>query len=558
MKKRFLGAFLLLFLLSSAFAQDIEQLQKEKPFRWTGVLNASNDFYGASGDIPFRSDRYAWRISGNPMAYVYGIELPFSFTLGQQIRDVRYPTFNQFGVSPNYKWIKLHAGWRNMNFSPYTLAGHTFLGAGVELTPGKFRFAAMYGRFHRARITSAGQEYFVPTYKRTGYGVKIGFGTEANFIDLMAFKAKDEPNSIAPPDSLGLTPGENLVLGLSGRATLFQRVSFSLDGAASAYTRNLNSEPVALDSIGSGQYYGIENAIRPRFSTRFNFAGKAALGYASEGFGLQLAYERIDPEYATMGAYFFNNDIANYTVAPTFSLASGKVRLFGSYGLQRNNLLGNRSETSWRNIGSANASINPNQHFGLDLNFSNYRMTQSGTAFELNDSLKLAQVTTQYSATPRYSIFGKDVVHTFILNGVYQFLDDQNPLTEKFGDVRAKVAILTYSGAWVKNGLSFQTGINYNGVTLGEVETTNYGFLLGAGRSFGKDKMNVNLNTNFNLAQLNGERDGAVINASLSGMYRMHPKHALNFGLHFIRSTSSYRGKYSELRGMVGYSWVLQ
>lgn len=557
MKKWISGLALLLFC-AQLFAQDLTQIKDEKPFRWTGTLNMGTDFYTNTGDVPIRSDRFAWRVSGNPTAYLYGFELPFSFTLGQQIRDVRYPTFNQFGVSPTWKWIKLHAGWRNMEFSPYTLAGHTFLGGGVELTPGKFRFAALYGQFHRAAATNAGQEYFLPTYKRMGYGVKIGVGTSSNYLDLMAFKAKDNPNSLDIPDSLGITPGENLVLGLSGKATLWQKFSFGLDGAASAYTRDLRSEVIVLDSFDMADYHGAEKLITPRFSTRFNFAGKATAGYNSQYFGLNLAYERIDPEYATMGAYFFANDVENYTVSPMIAFAKGKARLFGSYGVQRNNLLGNRSETSWRNIGSANLSINPNPKFGLDLNYSNYRMSQSSTAFELSDSLKLSQATTQLGVTPRFSLFGKTAIHTLIFNVVYQFLDDQNPLTEQFGDVRARVGVATWAASFTESKLSVNSGLNYNDVQLGDTKTANYGLSFGLGKPFFKDCLTLNANTTINLARLNGASDGTILNGALSGSYLVHKKHSFNFGIHWIRSTSAFRGKYAEWRGQLGYSWVLK
>ncbi|MBL7828985.1 MAG: hypothetical protein JNJ57_20290 [Saprospiraceae bacterium] len=539
-------------------AQEISQIAKEQPFRWSGALNVGNDFYANSGDVPFRSDAYSWRISGNPTAYIYGIELPFSFTLGRQIRDIRYPTFNQFGVSPTWKWVKVHAGWRNVNFSPYTLAGHTFLGGGLELTPGIFRFSAMYGRFHRAAATNAGQEYFLPTYKRMGYGVKVGIGTQTNYLDLMAFKAKDDPNSVQIPDSLGITPGENFVLGLSGKATLWRKLILCIDGAASAYTRNIHSEPVVLDSLQNGAYYGSENVVQPTFSTRFNFAGKASAGYQSRNFGLNFSYEHIDPEYATMGAYFFNNDIENYTVSPNFMLGKGKVRVFGSYGVQRNNLLGNRAETSWRNIGSGNISINPSPAFGLDLMYSNYRMNQTSTAFELSDSIKLAQSTTQFSATPRFTIIKSSAVHSFILSGVYQVLDDENPLTEKYGDVHARVGVFSWNASFTEIKFNINAGFNYNDVRLGETNTANYGLLFGVGKSLVKDKLNLNLNGNYNLARLNGEQDGAVLNAGLMGTWLAQEKLSLTFGFHWIKSTSSFRGKFNEFRGQAGFTWVLR
>ncbi|MBK6370290.1 MAG: hypothetical protein IPF64_10820 [Flavobacteriales bacterium] len=40
-----------------------------------------------------------------------------------------------------------------MNFSELTMSGQRFFGAGVELTPGHFRFAAMYGRLRKGDLS---------------------------------------------------------------------------------------------------------------------------------------------------------------------------------------------------------------------------------------------------------------------------------------------------------------------------------------------------------------------------------------------------------------------
>lgn len=406
MKKLLLFAFCCLFFQVSS--QNVEEIRRETPFRWTGSLNLHTDFYAISGNNPYRSDRFAWRVSGNPTAYVYGLAVPCSFTVGRQNRDVRYPTYQQFGASPYWKWLKIHGGYRNLNFSPYTLAGHTFLGGGVELTPGKLRFAAMAGRFQRARLGNDGQQFFLPSYRRFGYGVKLGLGTERNFVDLLFFKAKDDPNSIQSVDSVGITPAENAVIGLTSRFTMWRKLTLTMDGAASAYTRNIGSTVLNLDSLEGGQFRRAAFFYQPRFSTRLNFAGKTTLSWQGKIGSLALGWEHIDPEYATMGAYFFQNDLENWTVAPAISFAKNRARFSGSLGFQRNNLLGNRSETSWRRIGAANLSVNPSQKFGVDFNFSNYRMTQTATAFELSDSMKLAQLTTQISVTPRLLFMRKD------------------------------------------------------------------------------------------------------------------------------------------------------
>jgi hypothetical protein len=64
--KKWIAGLATAFTCTITFAQDIAQLKNEQPFRWTGVVNAGNDYYANSGDVPVRSDRYAWRLSGNP------------------------------------------------------------------------------------------------------------------------------------------------------------------------------------------------------------------------------------------------------------------------------------------------------------------------------------------------------------------------------------------------------------------------------------------------------------------------------------------------------------
>src|SRR5690606_30555610 len=101
-------------------------------------------YYGTSG-IASRRQPFSWYITGAPVVSIYGISFPFSMTVSEQERRYAQP-FNRYGVSPRYKWLTLHAGYRNVRFSDFTLAGVNMLGGGVEINPGIFRFGAMAGR----------------------------------------------------------------------------------------------------------------------------------------------------------------------------------------------------------------------------------------------------------------------------------------------------------------------------------------------------------------------------------------------------------------------------
>ena len=124
-----------------ASAQDIDNLVHAKPFVISGTAGLGLGTYSSSG-ISARAKSFSYLFSGSPVVSIYGIAFPLSIVVSDQQKSFTQP-FNQYGVSPHYKWITVHGGWRSLTFSPYTLAGYNFLGMGVELNPGKLRAAFM-------------------------------------------------------------------------------------------------------------------------------------------------------------------------------------------------------------------------------------------------------------------------------------------------------------------------------------------------------------------------------------------------------------------------------
>src|SRR5690554_1126998 len=190
------GVFILMSLTQPVFGQNLQN--PGKALSISGGLGGNFSYYNMNG-IPPRRSPYGYSVFGNINLRIYGRKLPFSVAINQQGSRFSQP-FRQIGVSPHYKWVKLHLGYRTMQFSEFTLNGATFLGAGTELTPGKFRFKAMLGRFRSAREKSS-DLYRLPQFERNGYALSAGYGQET-FIDFVFFKASDKPNSISNPDSI--------------------------------------------------------------------------------------------------------------------------------------------------------------------------------------------------------------------------------------------------------------------------------------------------------------------------------------------------------------------
>ena len=140
-KKDYFNSNLFTVLLRCIFAGPWN-IGKAKAFQVSGELSAAAGVYSfLSSDTSAiaRGVPFSYTLTGSLNASVYSISVPLSFTYSNNQKSYRQP-FNQFGISPYYKWAKLNVGYRSLVFSPYTLNSHTILGAGVELTPSHLRF----------------------------------------------------------------------------------------------------------------------------------------------------------------------------------------------------------------------------------------------------------------------------------------------------------------------------------------------------------------------------------------------------------------------------------
>ncbi|HEY0109211.1 MAG TPA: hypothetical protein VGB67_06245, partial [Fibrella sp.] len=158
-----------------------------------GEVTLSTGFYAMTGLEAPRAQAMPWSLSGNLTINTRsGWNVPVRLVWSSQNNQYRQP-YNQLGASPRYKdWLTLHAGYRNIVFSPLTLAGHTFLGVGLELNPGLLRVGAIVGKFNRAIDASYADPDQVATFLRTGYSIKLGVGNQQNYLDLIVLRVADD------------------------------------------------------------------------------------------------------------------------------------------------------------------------------------------------------------------------------------------------------------------------------------------------------------------------------------------------------------------------------
>lgn len=353
-----------------------------------------------------RADPFAWRLNGQLNVDLYGVKLPISLLMSSKSTVFNYqlPAYHFVGLSPSYKWAKLHLGNSNTNFSPYVFAGQSFSGVGTELSPGIWRLKAIRGRLQRTDVTTLGQlQNLDLPYSRQAWGAQGGVesGKEKFLISLLKVKDQMRPGKI---DTIGLNPMENLVLGLAARKQISPVLYLDIDYAWSFLSRNTGSP---LRASGDTPWLGL-GLIAFRNSTGRYKALKTSIGVKTNFGHIEMQHEKIDPGYRSLGTLFFNDDLENITISSTLSAFKKKLKLAAHLGIQRNNLSGFESNSQNRWIGTINATFLASKKLNLNANYSNFSATNrlrfSNDPLQVLDSIKLVLVNQQLGLSGNYRV----------------------------------------------------------------------------------------------------------------------------------------------------------
>src|SRR5690606_4250736 len=105
-------------------------------------------------------------------------------------------------------------------------------------------------------------------------------------------------------------------------------------------------------------------------SSEYYNAVKGNITYAANAFSTFINYEKVDPGYRTLGAYFFNNDLENITAGGSARLFENKLDLSASVGKQRNNLDDTEVSAMKRTIASVQVTFTPSEHWNINTTYS--------------------------------------------------------------------------------------------------------------------------------------------------------------------------------------------
>jgi hypothetical protein len=563
-------AFIVVLLILFAFqlsAQNLESIGKEKPLTVTGGVSLNQIFYSATG-IESRRDPYSYYASGNVNFSLYGWSVPLSFSVSNQNTSFQQP-FNQYSLHPTYKWITGHIGYISTSYSSYTVGGHIFLGGAVDLAPedGKWKFSALYGRFLKAvEPDTINESSKPPSYKRMGYGFKASYGTGGNSVDLILFHAKDDMNSISfVPDSLGVLPEENLVVSIGGSKTFFEHFVLKAEIATSAMSRDIRAEEASDDNLLSKTGF----LYTPRLSSSYYNAYKAAFNYQFDAYTIGVGYERVDPQYRTLGSYYFNNDLESITLNGATTILDNKINIAVSAGTQRDNLDKSKVSTMRRLVGSLNVNYTPSERLNVSASYSSFQTytnirsqfvnINQLTPYDNLDTLNFTQISKNATLTGSYMLSNtKEKRQSLNLNLNFQdAADKQGDVTQNTGTQFYNVNA-GYSLNLVPRNITFSLAFNGNVNDGPGFQTKTLGPTLSVNKSFLERKLRTTLSSSYNNTYTNSQKVNTILNVRVNGAYSIRKKHNLNLSFVVVSretKTESTAKSFKEYTGTLGYSY---
>lgn len=567
--KKILIHIYFLFILINSYSQDLSSFNKKEPLKISGATSLTTGIYKVEG-MESRMSPYFWMLNLNLNFNFFGIvDAPFSAQFSKNNRTYNQPDFNQIGISPKYKYITAHMGYRSMSFSGYSLSGITFLGGGIEVQPPQsiVKFSGMYGKFAKAvTYNSEYQQYSdnnifnTPGFERWGYGAKLTVGKQKHNVDLIMFHAADNPNSIPDPGlESGLKPKENLVMGIVSNNKITDRITFNAEYTLSALSTDIRIPERQMETFSYANNLG--NLFRPRYSSSYNDAIVTTISYSAEKFSIGGSYKRVDPEYQSLGTTFLSNDLEDYLLNISKNLFKNKISLSGSFGTQRNNLNNSLESTNNRFISSVNMNYNINKNLNVSTNYSNFNSNVMPGSISIRDTFHFAQVTDNMGFMLNYN-FGKEKIRNGISwNNTYQTVNTLNETATQVQEIGTKVVNtnLAYTMDFVPVSFAVTTSFNYNYFTQSDMLNSSYGPTLGLNKSLLKKKMRIS--SSYSVLENNmGESSTALLQVlRLSFSYKINKNNSLSFTNSLLRKKSILLNEsklIKEYKGSISYNYT--
>lgn len=527
---------------------------KGKLFKLNGGINASMLYNYSSGNS-FGGTPFTYVVGGNLNLYVKGINIPLDFTYSNAQVSVKFQPipFNKIAIHPRYKSFTFHAGTIAMTFTPYTLNGFQFNGAGIDYAPGKFKLSVLGGKFLKGSGDYIQNPDAPPTYSRTGMGIAGSYQFDKIYVGANIFYATDDTSSAKHiPVEQGVKPKQNLVASFVSNGEL-KGFKYSVEFANSLMTNDLTSPLLYKDNTA---FSGLLNR---NGTTGSKQAQNIRLSRSIKTVNLGMSYEKVDFNYETLGSLYTTNGFENTSLTFHMPLFKGKLDLSSQLGIQH--MLVNKEDTATSQksnslLTNININYTPTQKLSFNGSYSN---TKGVTDFRnLNnianqnnlvpyylDSLRLVQLNTNMSVNANYQLLSTPAENR-ALSASYSYQKGDQRQGDYFLDLQGtafqNVTVSLFT-AYPKTGVKWNMNLNYSDVKQGP--DSNNTKAVGVNFSFGKKIFNkrvmLMVGSGFNTTKTVADGLRAnVVNFKATASYTLHKKHVFN--LNAIVQNNARRG----------------
>ncbi|MBK8955062.1 MAG: hypothetical protein IPM34_05840 [Saprospiraceae bacterium] len=552
----------ILVQFQSGISQEITSFRKgnlfQKSASFSITYNGNIQSRDTLGDL--NSSGLVATLRGSLSLFQIQVPVHFTYRTGQFSSGFTNP-FVRFGISPSYKWIKLHLGHRLMHFSNYSLNGITFLGAGIELNPGLFRFASFAGEIQTPNYNLDSLAYYshlIQQFSRNAHGFKIGVGKDRTYFDIHYLKVKDEFN--LPSDSTIyktiFPPSENLVLGVKGSLQLLKKISLEVHADLSALT---NNQLAREDSVQDQRSRDIQDFVDPFITTnnttRAHLAYEANLQYNHSAFNFGIHHKHIDPNYKSLGMHYILDDLESYTLQAGIRLNKNKINISGNYGLQKNNLNNIHRNTSKRNIYSVNAMLLFGKTAGLQGSYSNFSMDQTPGFALIQDSFRLIQTTSVLAANPFYKLNSDRISQQWTFSFQNNSIKDASPIENPSRDGKSLTYSLNYNINFKLKKISTGISLLNSHQEFSGKKQKRLGGNLSFRKNFDKPQISIQTHGAYFIIQNDNDAKGHSINAGLQSQYQISKPVQLGIQLGLLDRSSGISGNYKEWRFSIHFTY---
>ena len=503
----------------------ISTIAKSDPLIITGAIGTQNTFYNSSVGSGYRSP-WANTVNANLNIQLYGISMPFAFYYSNNNSSFSFPHIS-FHIDPTYKNWRAHLGRSSMGMSSYVM-NMSFNGVGLEYTDNKLRFGAFYGELRNAinddpNDPSARQ----PQYRRMGWGMKVGYGSGRDYLDLYLMRAYDRLNTVDEYWQQYIDPQENVAIGLKGGLGVTRWLTLRGNLGFSAFSKDFRAQRIKSATLDKW-----DKIFEARYSSLMRIAGDVSANLTLKNFNTSVFYRMVQPDYTTLGLYYTSNNYQSLGINASTTLFK-RLSLSASFSGQEDNITRNQLYTTRGFVYSANASMPIVPQLHMNVGYSGYRQVQSDGTAHVNDTTRINRVMNTVYLSPSYTIEGEQFDHVLSFTFNYSENKDLNRFATGESDVTTLAAGLSYSLSLKSLEMDISSSLSHQQSKGYHTRYTSDVLSVGTGRSFLKEK-NLNVSAGLSLCYNNIQDQQRMLSmgADVSAGYSLK-SHVFSFNANF-------------------------